>query len=99
MQLNLSLKGLARVEVPDSYPGVVGSAASKFRPKLHSRARSLSLESLAMSRAVGCRDSLDIPKICRESLDTPKICRESLDIPKICRESLDMPKICRESLE
>ena len=43
-------------------------AASGFRPNLHSRAESLSLESLDMSRAVG-RESLDIPKFGRKSLD------------------------------
>ena len=63
-----------------------GRAASGFRPKLHSRAESLSLESLDMSRFVG-RESLDIPKFGRKSLDMG---RESLDIPKFGRESLDM---------
>ena len=60
--------------------------------KLHSRAESLSLESLDMSRAVD-RESLDIPKFGRISLDMG---RESLDIPKFVRESLDMG---RESLD
>ena len=69
-----------------------GRAASGFRPKLHSRAESSSLESLDMSRAVG-RESLNIPKFGRESLDMG---RENLDnIPKFGHESLDMG---RESL-
>ena len=79
-----------------------GRAASGFRPKLHSRAASLSLESLDMSRFVG-RENLDIPKFGRKSLDMG---RESLDIPKFGRESLDMgrksldiPKFGRESLD
>ena len=59
-----------------------GRASSRFRPKLHSRAESLSLESLDMSR-----ESLDILKFGRESLDMG---RKSLDIPKFGRESLDM---------
>ena len=61
-----------------------GRTASGFRPKLHSRAESLSLESLDMSRTVG-RKSLDIPKFGRENLDIPKFGRESLDMG---RESL-----------
>ena len=69
-----------------------GRAASGFRPKLHSRAESLSLESLDLSRAVS-RANLDISKFGRESLDN---IRESLDIPKFGRESLDMG---RESLD
>ena len=67
-------------------------AASGFRPKMHSRAESSSLESLDMSRAVG-REFLDISKFYRESLNMG---RESLDIPKFGRESLNMG---RESLE
>ena len=70
-------------------------AASGFRPKLHSRAESLSLESLDMSRFVG-RESLDIPKFGRKSLDMG---RESLDIPKLGRESLDILKFGCESLD
>ena len=58
----LQLLGTARVEVPDSCPDFEGRAASRFRPKLHNRAESLSLESLDMIRAVG-RESLDIPKL------------------------------------
>ena len=69
-----------------------GRAASGFRPKLHSRAESLSLESLDMSRAVG-RESLDIPKLGGESLDMG---RESLDMG---RKSLDIPNFGRESLD
>ena len=64
----------ARVEVPDSCPDFKSRATSGFRPKLHSRAESLSLESLDMSRAVG-RESLDIPKFGRECLEMG---RESL---------------------
>ena len=102
----------SRVEVPDSCPDFMGRATSGFRPKLHSRAESMSLESLDMSRAVG-RLSLDIPKfgresldMGRESLDIPKfgrksldLGRESLDIPKFGRKSLDIPKFGRESLD
>ena len=80
------------VEVPDSCPDFKGRATSGFRPKLHSRAESLSLEILDMSRAVG-RKCLNIPKFGRESLEMG---RESLDIPKFGRESLDMG---RESLD
>ena len=79
-----------------------GRAASGFRSKLHSRAESLSLKSLDMSRAVG-RESLDIPNFGHESLD---IGRESLNIQKFGRESLDMvrkslviPKFGRDSLD
>ena len=71
--------------------GAKGRAASGFRPKLHSRTESLSLESLDMSRAVG-RESLNIPKFGRESLDMGG---ENLDIRKFGRQSLDMG---RESL-
>ena len=67
-----------RVEVPHPCPDFEGRAASGFRPKLHSRAESLRLKSLDMSRPV-CRKSMDIPKFGRESLD---MCRQSLDIPK-----------------
>ena len=91
-----------RLEVPDSCPDFKGRAISGFRPNLHSRAESLSLKSLDMSRAVG-RESLDISKFGREILDMG---RESLDIPKFGRESLDMgrksldiPKLGRESLD
>ena len=63
-----------------------GRAASGFRPKLHSRTESLSLESLDMSHAMG-RKSLDLPNFDCESLDMG---RESLDIPKFGRESLDI---------
>ena len=80
------------VEVPDSCPDLKGRATSGFRPKLHSRAESLSLEILDISRAVG-RACLNIPKIGRLSLEMG---RESLDIPKFGRESLDMG---RESLD
>ena len=52
---------ISRVEVPDSFPDFEGRTASGYRPKLHCRAESLSLESLDMSHAVG-RKSLDIPK-------------------------------------
>ena len=76
-----------------------GRTSSGFRLKLHSRADSLSLESLDIrsgkhgqeSRAV-VRESLDIPKTGRESLDMG---RESLDILKLGGESLI---IGRESL-
>ena len=54
-------------------------AASEFRPKLHSRSKSLSLGGLDRSRAVG-RKSLDIPKYGRESQDVPKFGCESLDL-------------------
>ena len=57
-----------RVETPDSCPDFKSRATSGFRPKLHSRAESLSLENLDMSCAV-VRKSLDIPKFGRESLD------------------------------
>ena len=67
-----------------------GRAASGFRPKLHSCAESLSLESLALSRAVG-RESLDIPKFGRESLD---IGRESLNIPLVCPDFRDQILVC-----
>ena len=60
--------------------------ASGFRSKLHSRAESLCLERLDMSRAVG-RESLDKPKIGREIL---AMGRESLDIPKFGRKNLEM---------
>ena len=56
------------VEVPDSCPDFKGRATSGFRPNLHSRAESLSLENLDMSRAVG-RENLNISKFGRESLD------------------------------
>ena len=46
----------------------MGHAASRFRPKLHNRAESFSLESLDMTRAVDL-DSLDIEKFGRESQD------------------------------
>ena len=70
-------------------------ATSGFRPTLHRRAESLSLESLDMSRAVG-RESLDMPKFGRERLDMG---RESLDIAKFGRESLDLPKFGRGNLD
>ena len=84
-----------------------GRAASGFRPKLHSRAESLSLECLEMSRAVG-RVSLYLPKLSRESLVKsrakgraasgfrPKLHSrtESLNL-----ESLDIPKFGRENLD
>ena len=53
-----------------------GCAVSGFRPKLHSRAESLSLESLDMSRDVG-REGLDIPKFGRESLDMGRKSRDT----------------------
>ena len=98
--------------MPDSCPDFEGHAASEFRPKLHSRAESLSLKSLDMRCAVG-RESLDIQKFGRESLDMGReslditkfgresldMGRESLDIPKFGRESLDIPKFGRESLD
>ena len=55
--------------------GAKGRAASEFRPKLHSRSESLSLEGLEKSRAVG-RKSLDITKFGHESLGMG---RKSLD--------------------
>ena len=93
---------IARVEFSDSCPDLKGRATSGFRPKLHSRAESLSLESLDMSRDVG-RESLDLPTFGRESLDMG---RKKLDIPKfgrdsleIGRKSLEIPKFGRESLD
>ena len=62
------INSASRVEVPDSCPDFKGRATSRFRPKLHSRAESLSLESLNMSRAVG-RESLEYPKFGHQSLD------------------------------
>ena len=56
------------VEVPVWCPDYEGRVSSGITPKLHIRAESLSLESLGMSRTVGC-DSLDIPKFGRESLN------------------------------
>ena len=53
---------------------------------MHSRAESLSLQSLDMSRAVG-RESLDIQKFGRKNLEMG---REKLDIQKFGRQSLDM---------
>ena len=50
--------------------------ASGFRPKLHSRAESLSLESLDMRSGKFGRESC----MGRESLGIPKFGRESLDI-------------------
>ena len=58
----ISMQYPIRVEVPDSCPDFKGRAISGFRPELHSRAESLSLESLEMSRAVG-RENLDIPSL------------------------------------
>ena len=86
---------------------VKGRAASGFRSKLHSRAASLSLECLDMSRAVG-RESLYIPKLGPHSLVMsrakgratsrfrPKLHSrtESLNL-----ESLDIPKLGRENLD
>ena len=69
----------SRVEFPDSCPDFKGRATSGFRPKLHSRAESLTLESLDMSRAVS-RESLDIPKFGCESLEMG---RESLDMGRV----------------
>ena len=65
---------IARVEVPDSCPDFKGRATSGLRPEVHSRAESLSLESLDMSRAVG-RESLDMG---RES-PCPEFCDPCLD--------------------
>ena len=82
---------MSRVEVPDSCPDFEGLAASGFRPKLHSRAESLSLESLNMSRAVG-RESLDIPKFGREILDKG---RETLDYQNLVAKSCAwVAKVC-----
>ena len=77
---------ITRVEVPNSCSDFKDSATSGFRPKVHSRTESLSLEILDMNRNVG-RESLDIPKIGHESLDMG---RGILDIPKFGRLSLDM---------
>ena len=77
--------------VADSCIDFEGRTASGFRPKLHSRAESLSLENLEMSLAVGS-ESLEIPKFGRENLEMG---HESPDISKFVCESLDMG---RESL-
>ena len=58
---------LARVEVPDSCTDFKGRATTGFRPKLHSRTESLSMENLDMSRAVGC-ESLDMATRVLETL-------------------------------
>ena len=62
-----------------------GRVASGFRPELHSRAESLSLESLERSRAVG-QKSLDITKFGRKRLEMG---HESQDVPKFCCQNLD----------
>ena len=54
------------LKILDMSPAM-GRPASEFRPKLHSGAKSLSLESLDMNRAM-CRESLDIPKLGHEIL-------------------------------
>ena len=89
-------------------------ATSGFRPKLHSRAESLSLESLDIrsgksgheSRqghaASGFRPKLHsrAESLSLQSLDMSRVVgRESLDMPKFGRESLDITKFDRESLD
>ena len=63
-----------------------GSHRIRMQTQIASRAESLRLESLDVSRTVG-RESLDTPKFGRKSLDMG---RQITEIPKFGRHNLNM---------
>ena len=67
-------------------PRLCGSHRIRIQSEIASRAKSLRLKSLDMSRTVG-RGSLDTPKFGRKSLDMG---RQIAEIPKFGRHNLNM---------